>query len=299
MKKIVVPTNFSLDAEKAYPLAVEIARKANAEIIFLHVISSHIEFINTMPYGDFTPTVVFDDNPVDEVNRGREKLESLVKLEMFNGLKVDYFINDSFRSDPLKDILSFLNKEEHSLVIMGTSGDDYGGDTNTEVIVRKSIIPVLTVKGNIQDINIEKILVPTDFHTVDLKFIHRITTLAEVFKATIEYVYINTPKHFKDTDYIEKEWKRFQKRYGLATNVFSIFNDHDIELGIAKMITKSSADMLAIPTHGRTGLGHFFRASYTEDIVNDVSIPVYSYNMSNDYHPGMVTNIVTARGFTG
>jgi hypothetical protein len=164
---------------------------------------------------------------------------------------------------------------------MGTSGDDFGGDTNAELVARKAILPVLTVRKKMEDTNIQKILVPTDFKTVDLKFVNRVNTLSEVFGALVEYVYINTPKHFKDTDYIEKEWSRFNKKYKLESNAFSVFNDHDVELGIVKMLARTNADLLALPTHGRRGLGHLFSGSYTEDIINDVDVPVYSYNMSN------------------
>jgi hypothetical protein len=57
--------------------------------------------------------------------------------------------------------------------------------------------------------------------------------------------------------------------------------------------------LLALPTHGRTGLEHLFNGSYTEDIINDVSVPVYSYSMSNDYHARTYSAVVETRGFTG
>jgi nucleotide-binding universal stress UspA family protein len=299
MKKIVVPTDFSPDAEKAYALAGQIASNANGEIILLHIISSHLDFINNMSFGTYAPNMVFDQDPTAEIENAKVKLEELVKSDVFKGAKVTYFISESYRSNPLKDVLDFLNKHEHSLIVMGTSGDDFGGDTNAELVARKAIIPVLTVRDKIEDVNIRKILVPTDFHTVDVKFMHRVATLANVFGALVEYVYINTPKHFKDTDYIEKEWRRFKKKYDLDSNSFSVFNDHDVELGIVKMVERSNASLLALPTHGRTGFGHLFRGSYTEDIINDIAIPVYSYNMSNDYHPHTYSTVVETRGFTG
>lgn len=299
MKKIVVPTDFSLDAEKAYGLATQIAKRSGGEIILLHITTPHMEFINDMSFGAYAPNAVFDQDPAIEIKKAKEKLEGLIKTDVFKGINVTYFISESYRSNPLHDVLNFLNKHEHSLIVMGTSGDDFGRDTNAELIARKAIIPVLTVRKVIDDVTIENILIPTDFHTIDLKFIHRISSLAKVLGAMIEYVYINTPKHFKDTDYIEKKWVRFKKRYKIETNTFSVFNDHDIELGIIKMIERSNASLLALPTHGRTGLGHFFSGSTTENIINEVSIPVYSYNMSNDYHPHSYSTVTETRGFTG
>ena len=299
MKKIVVPTDFSTDAKKAYGLASKIAKTAKCEIVLLHILTSHLEFINDISYGGYNPHVVFDDNSLTESEKAEEKLTDLVKLDVFNGVKVSYFISQSYRSDPLKDVLSFLNKREHSLIVMGTSGDDFTGDTNAEVVARKSTIPVLTLAAEMLDFDVNKILVPTDFHTIDLKFVHRVTELANLLGASLEFTYINTPKHFKDTDYIEKQWDRFEKKYRLVNEKFSVFNDHDVELGIVKMLARTDSSMLALSTHGRTGLGHLFKGSYTEDIINNVSIPVYSYNMSNDYYPRSYTTVVETRGFTG
>ena len=299
MRKIVVPTDFSPDAQKAYGLAGQIAIKSNSEIVLLHILTSHLDFINSMSYGGYAPNVVFDQDPSTEIQKAQIKLDELVNSDAFGGAKVSYFISKSFRSDPLKDVLSFLNKHEHSLIVMGTSGDDFGGDTNAEVVARKSTIPVLTLRDEIVDFDIKKILVPTDFHAFDLKFMDRVTGLANVLGASVEFVYINTPKHFKDTDYTEKEWARFKKKYRLSKETFSVFNDHDVELGIVKMVERSNASLLALATHGRTGLGHIFRGSYTEDVINNISIPVYSYNMSNDYHPYSYNTVVETRGFTG
>lgn len=299
MKKIVIATDFSEDAEKAYAVAGQVASKANAEIVLLHIISSHLDFINNMSYGAYVPNMLFNEDPTTEVENAKTKLEELVVSDKFNGAKVTYFISESYRSNPLKDVLEFLNKHEHSLIVMGTSGDDFAGDTNAEMVARKSVIPVLTIKNKLDELSIKKILLPTDFKTIDLKFVNRITELAGLFGAVVEYTYINTPKHFKDTDYIEKEWRRFSRKYKLENTSFTVFNDHDVQLGIVKMIERSGADLLALPTHGRTGLEHLFNGSYTEDIINDVSVPVYSYNMSNDYHARTYSAVVETRGFTG
>jgi hypothetical protein len=122
------------------------ANEANAEIVLLHIISSHLDFINNMSYGNYAPSMIFDQDPTEEVDSAKEKLEALVKAKAFSGAKVSYFISESYRSNPLKDVLEFLNKHEHSLGLMGTSGDDFGGDTNAELVARKAILPVLTVR---------------------------------------------------------------------------------------------------------------------------------------------------------
>ncbi len=299
MKTIIVPTDFSPDASKAYEIAGHIAKQADTEIILLHIISSHLDFIGSLAFGSYGTNALYEKDPKMEIDEATKALDELVQSDIFRGIKITYFISQSFNANPLKEVLEFLNKHEHSLVVMGTSGDDFGGDSNAEFIVRKSTIPVLTIRKELKEINIRKILFPTDFKTVDLRFMHRINTIADIFGASIEFVYINTPKHFKNTEYIEKEWRRFKNKYKIRRDNFSVYADHEVEMGIIKMVERSEADLLALPTHGRTGLEHLFGGSYTEDIVNEISIPVYSYNMKNDYHPNRYRTVVETRGFTG
>ncbi len=297
MKTIIVPTDFSPDASKAYVMAGHIASQSDTEIVLLHILSAHLDFINDMAFGAYGSNNIFEKDPQTEVEDATKKLDDLVNSAVFKGAKVTYFISQSHRANPLKEVLDFLNKKEHSVVIMGTSGDDFGGDTNAEFIVRKSTIPVLTVRKEVKEVRIQKILCPTDFKTVNKKFIKRLETMAEVLNASVEYVYINTPKQFKDTDFIDKEWRQFKQKFKVSSDNFTVFNDHDVVLGIEKMISRLEVDMLALPTHGRTGLEHFFNGSYTEDIINEVSIPVYSYNMHNDYRPIVYGYAGANRGF--
>ncbi len=299
MKKIVIPSDFSKDAEKAYYLASNLAKKSGAEIVILHVLENHLKFIDSMPYDVFDTDLIFTGEEKEEFSSAAEKMKRVLELEVFRGVKVDYFISDSLNENPLKVVLDFLNRGEHSIVILGTSGDDTFGDSCAEFVARRAVVPVISVKDTDENFELKKILLSTDFKTIDKRFMKRITQIAFFMDAQIEFAYINTPKRFKDTDYIEKEWDRFKNRYKIKTDVIHIFNDHDVELGILKVLARSKANMLAVPTHGRTGLSHVFKGSYVEDIINESSVPVFSYNMSNDYHPSYHNRMGTTGGLVG
>jgi nucleotide-binding universal stress UspA family protein len=299
MKKLVVPTDFSEDAAKAYPLAIKIAKSSGATIVLLHVLDEHLRFIENMPYDIFDNSVVYTGEEKTKSDEAENKMKNLIESKIFEGVEVEFFISDSIQKNPLKIVLEFLNKKEHSLVVLGTSGDDTFGDTNAEFTARRAVVPVLSVRDINVDNEIDKILLSTDFKTIDIRFINRIKLIADLMEAEIDFVYVNTPKKFKDTDYIEKEWSRFKKRFKIEHDRLHIFNDHDVELGIMKVLERTGAGMLALPTHGRTGLLHMFKGSYVEDIINKANVPVFSYNMSNDYHAKSYSGMGTTRGFTG
>ncbi|MGB5369170.1 MAG: universal stress protein, partial [Flavobacteriaceae bacterium] len=55
--------------------------------------------------------------------------------------------------------------------------------------------------------------------------------------------------------------------------------DHTNEMGIYRYCKKVNADLLAMPTHGRQGLSHFFRQSLAEDLANHIDFPVMTFRM--------------------
>jgi nucleotide-binding universal stress UspA family protein len=52
-----------------------------------------------------------------------------------------------------------------------------------------------------------------------------------------------------------------------------------VEQGIHKFADEIGADLVAIETHGRSGLSHFFRQSIAEDVANHSVRPVLSMRM--------------------
>jgi nucleotide-binding universal stress UspA family protein len=294
----VIPTDFGPDAEKAYGLAAKIAQQSKLEIILLHVVSDVLFQLQNWVFVDVP--VVMDARQHQDFEKDLHKeLDKAVSFEVFKDVKVSTKVLNIGHGDPVKAILNYLNSKEHSLVIMGTSGDDFGGDSNAEKIARKSVIPVLTTKIYDLEWGGETILMPTDFKTVNKRFIKGLVDIASWLNMKMVFAYINTPKHFKDTISIEKEWGRFAQKFALRGSEFIVFNDKHIEDGVKKLVTKLSPHIVALPTHGLTGFDHFLYGSYTEDLINELEVPVYSYNMKNDYHSKSYRTVVETRGFTG
>jgi len=57
------------------------------------------------------------------------------------------------------------------------------------------------------------------------------------------------------------------------------FSDYTIEQGILNYANIIGADLIALATHGRTGLAHFFEGSISEDIANHSVLPVMTFKI--------------------
>lgn len=294
MNKILVPTDFGPEAEKAYEVARVIAEKQKADIVLFHILPTKLKLLTALSNGLVGTSSKTDLK--DEVKQANEKLEKIVSSRAFGYIKVETKILHG-ENDIVDDVLAFFKEEEHDLVIMGTAGEDKKGESNAEIIARRSSIPVITVHKNVgEDFKIDHIVLPTDLKTLNRKFIANINTIKDSFKAKLTVLFINTPKNFKETDYINREWSLFKSRYDVGDAQFVAYNAFDIESGISKFSYKNKAKMIFIPTHGRTGIDRLFTTSYVEDIINHSEIPVYSYNLNND-----IANLPdgTATGWSG
>ena len=68
---------------------------------------------------------------------------------------------------------------------------------------------------------------------------------------------------------------------GNLDNINSVhyINDYTIEKGILNFANAQGADLIAVATHGRTGLSHFFEGSISEDIANHSALPVMTFKI--------------------
>ena len=75
-----------------------------------------------------------------------------------------------------------------------------------------------------------------------------------------------------------EQLKAFALRYMLKDYSINVFNYTNEEKGILQFTKDIEGDMIAMGTHGYTGLAHLFAGSLAEDVVNHVPYPVWTYS---------------------
>ena len=69
-------------------------------------------------------------------------------------------------------------------------------------------------------------------------------------------------------------------KHNVPSNTEMIYvSDYSIERGIFNHANEVQADLIAIPTHGRSGIAHFFKGSIGEDVVNHAKLPVITFKV--------------------
>jgi len=279
MKKILVPCDFSESAIQAFEFAMNLAAQSHAEVIVLKVID--LPFIYETSLGTtpeyFDPSI-FKDLELDAKNN-------------FERLKAKHPTKEMVSFTALRGAVTFTIKqfaEDHhiDLIVMGTTGasglKEYWIGSNTEKVVRFSHIPVLAVRKSFQVSKIKNIVFPTTLHLDQNDLISRVKDLQTFFSAKLHLLLVNTPNNMLRTKDEMDLMEEFAKHYQLSNYTLNTRNDFTEQDGIINFAHEVKADLIAMGTHGRRGLAHLFMGSVTEDVVNHVDCPIWTYLVRNN-----------------
>jgi nucleotide-binding universal stress UspA family protein len=274
MKRILVPTDFSKNAEYALKVAAQIARKNNSEIILLHMLELPHQGNDAINGGSAIPQIMLYKE------KAIEKLEDLMDVDFLDGINVSEIIQFE---KAFEGILSISKKNGVDLIVMGSHGvsgfEEMFIGSNTEKVVRTSEIPVLVIKNEVPSFEVKNMVFASDFSPEISNPFEKLLEFATLFGAHLNLVMINTPNSFKSTAVAEKIMSEFVEKYNLSNYSFNIYNDVNVEKGILNFATKVNADLIGMCTHGRTGFSHFFNGSISEDLVNHTVRPVITFKI--------------------
>ncbi len=282
MNKILVPFDFSDVAMNALNFAVQLTKQnESCELVVLNVIEhpSHSAFQSMGVQGYDPMENLFIKRLIDSVEA---KLEDLLTQEPYKGIKAFYKLK---LGNPYHEITKEINEENAELVVMGTEGasgtDEMFVGSNAERVVRGAECPVITLREPADVAEINDIVFASNFHEVTPNFVDHVLKLQKAFDAELKIVKINTPANFTTTRHDQELMEDFVKRFDIQNCSTSIYNYTNEEDGIVAFAEDIDADMVALGTHQRTGVGHFLLGSIAEDVVNHAKRPVWTFSLEN------------------
>ncbi|WP_332913426.1 universal stress protein [Algoriphagus boritolerans] len=100
-----------------------------------------------------------------------------------------------------------------------------------------------------------------------------------VFDAQFYFVVVNTPGNFETTRESMNRIRTFVQKHHFENIKAEVYNSLSEESGIIEFADDIDADLIAMTTHGRTGLIHLITGSIAEDVVNHSKRPVWTYRV--------------------
>ncbi|WP_299365621.1 universal stress protein [Winogradskyella sp.] len=277
MKKIIVPIDFSEHSEFALEAAANLAQKYGSELFVLHM----LELSNAI--------LVSDENSINEeavfyLKLAEQKFEAFLNKPYLDGIKITPIVK---HFKVWSEVNEVANKYDANLIVMGSHGASGVKEvlvgSNTEKVVRHADVPVLVIKHNPILLDFENGVFASDFSEEAITPYLNARVTFKKLGAKMHLVYVNAPDgNFKSSTEIDKRVSLFLKKAdGDLDNLDSvhIVSDYSIEKGILNFANNIGADLIAVATHGRKGLAHFFEGSISEDIANHSTLPVMTFKI--------------------
>ncbi len=273
MKRILVPTDFSPQADNALKVAAYIAEKNNAEIYLEHSLDLPSS-LSTDSGSSAKPQSIFF------IKLANQKFEEVLKREYL----FDIDVHEAIGHGEIYDDVQLTVKEKNiDLIVMGSHGTSGFKEmfigSNAEKVVRTSEIPVLVIKNAHDKFDIKDFVFATDFTEECRKPFSQAQKFAKDVGAKMHLLFVNTPNDFKTNSEIKNIINNFVKGMGVENYTTNIYCDTSVEKGILEFATDIKAQLIGMSTHGRKGLSHFFNGSISEDLVNHANMPVITFKI--------------------
>lgn len=288
MKKILVPTDFSEQSEFAMDLACQIARRSGAAICALHLVdvSGFIDYAaigNSYSMLGTTAGIGFDEKVLQSLHENaKEKLDDFTKKFEKTGIAIEGKIDFG---NAFQNITQEIKDNKFDLVVMGSRGmsdvEEFLVGSNTEKVVRHARCPVITVKSKTDFGKIKNIVFASKFDQDESYVINELKKLINLSNARLHLLRVVTPNAFEGTRNIKAIVNKYATKHALENYTVNIYNDAVEEDGIIYFARDIDADMIALSTHGRSGLMHLLSGSIAEDVVNHAKRPVWTFRLKH------------------
>jgi len=273
MTKIIVPIDFSQCSEYALEAAAILAKRNNADLLVLHMLElDQGSLVNSG--NDQNQQMVFF------LKLAEQKFEEYLNKDFLEGLSVTPIVK---HFKVFSEVANVAKEHDADMIVMGSHGTSGLSEifvgSNTEKVVRYSEIPVLVVKQKPDKLNFDMVTFASDFSS---EMVAPYMKARKLF-TNLKLIHVNIPgEGFKSSSEIQKTVASFlQIADGNLDKLNDVHytSDYTIEKGILNASNLLGADLIAVPTHGRKGLAHFFSGSISEDVANHATLPVITFKI--------------------
>ncbi|KZS39484.1 universal stress protein UspA [Aquimarina aggregata] len=276
MKSILVPTDFSEQAESALKVAAQIAKKNDAQIYLLHILELPMHLSDLMSSGAPAPA----PEAIFFMKQTHKKFEEVLEQDYLKDIEV---IETVSFEDVLNGVIDSSKKNNVDIIIMGSHGssgfEELFIGSNAEKIVRTSKKPTLVIKEDCEIFEVNDFVYATNFDDEDKPSLIAADEFAKSIGAKLHLVWINTANGFKTTYETESKMNDLISGLPIDNYTLNIYNDITVEKGILNFAESINAGMIGISTHGRKGISHFINGSLGEDVVNHAKRPVLTFKI--------------------
>ena len=271
LKKILLPTDFSIFSRRALEMAITLAKNFDSEITLLHVIPG---FPKSKEVRD-----MLNKTAQDQFAAIREK------ISLSGGKTTEPVIASGSYSD---QIIQLAEKQDVNLILLGSGEKEVSGkcklSTTVTKVIWKSNKPVWVVKRD-EPNYIKRIICPIDFTQPSRRALNNAIHLARVFNAELAVLtviaQITSSSLRLDVQLTSEQQLIAGKQISKLEHFLKEFDFHNVRVikevyqgkpyqEILKRINARKSDLLVMGTTDRTDLSRILKSNVTEKVIREL-----------------------------
>ena len=271
MKRILVPTDFSDCANSAAQMALQLAMKNGAELLYLHLAIDE----ESLPHVPGTPTAVIGH----EIGQARYKLDNLVHVAEAHGVHAKSELVIGAGSERIED---YIDPFAVDWLVMGSHGATGIREaiigSKTQHVIRNIQIPSLVVKNKPTNKLLARIVFASTFKEDASYALRIVSEFSKLMGCSLHLLFINLLSHLIDEKVARLMMMKQIEKYSHTAYTLNIAETNDKEFGIAQFAASIDAELIAVAMESRSLLGRLFSPVLAEQLINHSSLPVLVVN---------------------
>jgi nucleotide-binding universal stress UspA family protein len=265
MKTILLPTDFSENAEKATNYAFELAKIYKSKIILLNAWD--------LPHQKATMFLsiknVLQEKAEQDIKAVSEQMQ--LKYPEVNSEVV------TMMGNPISCIKKVAKVKGADIIIMGTKGATglkkiFMG-SNAAGVIENAPCPVLVIPEKAKFNSNKSIAFATDFNADDYYAINSLVPIAKLLDAEIVVTHIAESEN-KDAGLFDKFCEKAKKKINYEKLKFMFFAGEDVQESLNKFIDATEIGFIAMSKRKRGFFESLFKKSMTQEMVYSSDIPL-------------------------
>ncbi|MCS6916648.1 MAG: universal stress protein [Chitinophagales bacterium] len=275
MLRVLIPTDFSVQADYAYLMTRKLEEKMPLEVHVLHVLNLP-DTVTLHPDGTFQTCGEIDPGFVQQqLDIASGKMQDLTR-------RYGMHIHTHLLAGKLTDaIVTFAERNGVDLIVMGTKGawglrEKFSG-SETQNVARRCRVPVLSLMCDRSELVIRDILLIHDFRKPEKLCLDLLRRMLTAFGANLHLLQITSGNAEQEQAVFEQNARQFAEMNELPSFSAHLIHDRDVEQGVVHFNQMRNMDLIFIGTHGKSGLLH---SSVTEKLINHLYKPIVSFHLN-------------------
>lgn len=272
--KIIIPTDFSVQADFAYLMVKQLEHKIPMQIHFVHVISVP-DTITLKQDGSFDTCGEVDVQYLEQQKTIADRKLAELTTNYGEGIFTHLLAGKMTNA-----ILDFSVVQHADLIVMGTKGawgfKEKLSGSEAYAIATRSKIPVLSLMCDRSDLHINHILLVHDFTSSFQLELSLLQQLLAAFNSTLHLLQFTPDVDAAKKDALLTTMNDWAVAHQIPKFHSHVMSDVNLEQAVVHFNEQLPMDMVAIGIHEQHGI---FKKQIAEKLINHLFKPIISLRL--------------------